>query len=110
MAARRRCVNGLKALRATETRTMGVGDSGMGCERSGRDMFVNAVELIRYSGCASGGMPGTGLDASEPAVSIPAVLEVVAAVDARRTLAAVGTGGSRWAEDTASRVLSCSFC
>jgi hypothetical protein len=83
-----------------DVRTIGVGNSGSGCERSGRFTFVNAVDAIVFECCAARGIPGTGLDASDPDV-------VDEADEACRTLAPVGTGGS-WVEDTARSVLCCS--
>lgn len=68
-------------------RTIGVGDSGSGCERSGRLTFVNAEEERSPLGCAASGIPGTGPDASDP--------EVVGAADeACRTWTPAGTVGS----------------
>ena len=48
------------------TRTMGVGASETGWERSGRLIFVNADLDRLASGCAAGGIPGTGPDTSTP--------------------------------------------
>jgi hypothetical protein len=78
-------------------RTIGVGISGSGCERSGRFTFVNIVDALRsFLACPAGGIPGT--DPEDPGAEV-----VGAAREACRTWAPAGKGGS-WAE-TASRVL-----
>lgn len=83
-----------------DIRTIGVGNSGSGCERSGRFIFVNAIDAISFEWCAASGIPGTGPDTLD--------LDVVGEADeACRTWAPACTGGSR-AEDTTCRVLCCS--
>ena len=76
---------------ANDIRTIGVGNSGSGWERSGSVTPVNAfaMSLMR---CAARGIPGTGLDGSDSDVGGEAD-------EVCLTCAPTGTGGS--CEDTA---------